>query len=64
MEYQSRLQQRVVGSSLVPVNLNSLIPTQWQEYANASVLDDISKNLPGDFLPNTEVIFKAFKLRE
>ena len=46
----------------MPVNLNSLIPPQWQKYADVSVLDDISKNLPGDFLPNTDAIFKAFRL--
>ncbi len=62
MDYRSQLQQRVVGSSLVPVNLNSLIPPQWQKYADVPVLDHISKNLSGDFLPNTDAIFKAFRL--
>ena len=62
MEYRSRFQQRVAGSSLVPVNLFSLIPPQWQKFADISVLDHISKNLSDEFLPNTDAIFKAFKL--
>lgn len=62
MEYQSRCQQKVVGFLLVPVNLSSLIPPQWQKFADISVLDHISKNLSVGFLPTTDAIFKAFKL--
>ena len=62
MEYRSRSQQRMVGSSLVPVNLYSLIPPPWQKLADISVLDHISKNLSDEFLPNIDAIFKAFRL--
>ena len=32
------------------------------KYADVSVLDHISKNLSGDFLTDTDAIFKAFRL--
>ena len=52
----------MVGSSLVPVDLFSLIPPSWQKLADISSLVKISEKLTEDYLPGQELIFKAFEL--
>ncbi|MFY8231465.1 MAG: uracil-DNA glycosylase, partial [Candidatus Nanopelagicus sp.] len=43
------------------IDLNSLLPEQWQNLIDTSVLDQISQKLAGEFLPTRSDIFKAFE---
>jgi uracil-DNA glycosylase len=45
----------------VQIDLNSLLPEQWQNLIDTSVLDQISQKLAGEFLPTRSDIFKAFE---
>jgi len=45
----------------VQIDLNSLLPEQWQNLIDTSVLDQISQKLAGEFLPRSSNIFKAFE---
>ena len=45
----------------VQIDLNSLLPEQWQNLIDTSALDQISKKLTGEFLPTNSDIFKAFE---
>jgi len=51
-----------VGAFLpVQIDLNSLLPEQWQKLIDTSELDNISQKLSGEFLPRRSDIFKAFE---
>jgi len=45
----------------VQIDLNSLLPEQWQNLIDTSALDQISQKLAGEFLPRSSNIFKAFE---
>jgi uracil-DNA glycosylase len=45
----------------VQIDLNSLLPEQWQNLIDTSALDQISQRLAGEFLPRSSNIFKAFE---
>ena len=62
MGCQSQLLQRVVGSSLVPADLLSHLPTQWHQIVDQELLRQISAKLSGDFIPAAEDLFAAFNL--
>jgi uracil-DNA glycosylase len=51
----------VVAFLPVQIDLNSLLPEQWQNLIDTSVLDQISQKLAGEFLPTRSDIFKAFE---
>jgi uracil-DNA glycosylase len=51
----------VVAFLPVQIDLNSLLPEQWQNLIDTSVLDQISQKLAGEFLPRSSNIFKAFE---
>jgi len=53
---------RVVGSSLVPVNLEALLPKPWHQFVNLELLKDISRKLTDDFIPSKDSIFKCLEL--
>ncbi len=45
----------------VQIDLNSLLPEQWQNLIDTSALDQISHKLAGEFIPRSSDIFKAFE---
>jgi uracil-DNA glycosylase len=45
----------------VQIDLNSLLPEQWQNLIDTSALNQISQKLAGEFLPTRSDIFKAFE---
>jgi len=51
----------MVVSSLVPFDLSSLFPSQWQNLVDISLLRKISQSLTGEFLPDKSKIFRAFE---
>ena len=51
----------MVVSSLVPFDLSSLFPSQWQNLVDISLLHKISQSLTGEFLPDKSKIFRAFE---
>ena len=53
---------KVVGSSLVPVNLVALLPKPWHELIDIKHLGDISKKLTDDFIPSSDSIFRCLEL--
>jgi len=53
---------KVVGSSLVPVNLVALLPKPWHELIDIKHLEDISKKLTYDFIPSQDSIFRCLEL--
>ena len=53
---------KVVGSSLVPVNLVALLPKPWHELIDIKHLVDISKKLTDDFIPSSDSIFRCLEL--
>jgi len=53
---------KVVGSSLVPVNLVALLPKPWHELIDIKHLEDISKKLTDDFIPSQDSIFRCLEL--
>ena len=53
---------KVVGSSLVPVNLVALLPKPWHELIDIKHLEDISKKLTDDFIPSSDSIFRCLEL--
>ena len=53
---------KVVGSSLVPVNLVALLPKPWHELIDIKHLEDISKKLADDFIPSQDSIFRCLEL--
>lgn len=53
---------KVVGSSLVPVNLAALLPKPWYELIDIKHLEDISKKLTDDFIPSQDSIFRCLEL--
>jgi len=53
---------KVVGSSLVPVNLVALLPKPWHELIDIKHLEDISKKLTDDFIPSKDSIFRCLEL--
>ena len=53
---------KVVGSSLVPVNLVALLPKPWHELIDIEHLVDISKKLTDDFIPSSDSIFRCLEL--
>ena len=56
-----RCKARVVAFLPVQIDLNSLLPEQWQNLIDTSILDQISQKLAGEFLPTNSDIFKAFE---
>lgn len=56
-----RCKAKVVAFLPVQIDLNSLLPEQWQNLIDTSVLDQISQKLAGEFLPRSSNIFKAFE---
>jgi uracil-DNA glycosylase len=56
-----RCKAKVVAFLPVQIDLNSLLPEQWQNLIDTSVLDQISQKLAGEFLPTRSDIFKAFE---
>jgi len=56
-----RCKAKVVAFLPVQIDLNSLLPEQWQNLIDTSVLDQISQKLAGEFLPRSSIIFKAFE---
>ena len=56
-----RCKTKVVAFLPVQIDLNSLLPEQWQNLIDTSVLDQISQKLAGEFLPRSSNIFKAFE---
>ena len=52
----------MVGSSLVPVNLEALLPKPWHQFVNLELLKDISRKLTDDFIPSKDSIFKCLEL--
>ena len=61
MVCRSRCKAKVVAFLPVQIDLNSLLPEQWQNLIDTSVLDQISQKLAGEFLPTRSDIFKAFE---
>lgn len=53
---------KLVGSSLVPVNLAALLPKPWHELIDIKHLEDISKKLTDDFIPSQDSIFRCLEL--
>ena len=56
-----RCKAKVAAFLPVQIDLNSLLPEQWQNLIDTSALDQISKKLTGEFLPTSLDIFKAFE---
>ena len=56
-----RCKAKVAAFLPVQIDLNSLLPEQWQNLIDTSALDQISKKLTGEFLPTSSDIFKAFE---
>ena len=56
-----RCKAKVAAFLPVQIDLNSLLPEQWQSLIDTSALDQISKKLAGEFLPTSSDIFKAFE---
>ena len=56
-----RCKAKVVAFLPVQIDLNSLLPEQWQNLIDTSVLDQISQKLADEFLPRSSNIFKAFE---
>ena len=56
-----RCKAKVVAFLPVQIDLNSLLPEQWQNLIDTSVLDQISQKLAGEFIPRSSDIFKAFE---
>lgn len=56
-----RCKAKVAAFLPVQIDLNSLLPEQWQNLIDTSALDQISKKLTGEFLPTNSDIFKAFE---
>ena len=56
-----RCKTKVVAFLPVQIDLNSLLPEQWQNLIDTSALDQISKKLADEFLPTRSDIFKAFE---
>jgi uracil-DNA glycosylase len=61
MDCRLRCKAKVAAFLLVQIDLNSLLPEQWQNLIDTSALDQISKKLAGEFLPTSSDIFKAFE---
>ena len=61
MVYRLRCKAKVVAFLPVQIDLNSLLPEQWQNLIDTSALDQISQKLAGEFLPTRSDIFKAFE---
>ena len=53
---------KVVGSSLVLVNLVALLPKPWHDLIDLKLLEDISKKLTDDFIPSKDSIFRCLEL--
>ena len=56
-----RCKAKVVAFLPVQIDLNSLLPVQWQNLIDTSALDQISQKLAGEFIPRSSDIFKAFE---
>ena len=56
-----RCKAKVAAFLPVQIDLNSLLPEQWQNLIDTSALDQISKKLTDEFLPTSSDIFKAFE---
>ena len=56
-----RCKAKVVAFLPVQIDLNSLLPEQWQNLIDTSALDQISQKLADEFLPTRSDIFKAFE---
>jgi len=54
--------QRMVGSSLVPVDLLPYLPKTWQNLLNLELLKSISDKLTSDFIPKKEAVFKCLDI--
>ena len=61
MDCRLRCKAKVAAFLPVQIDLNSLLPEQWQNLIDTSALDQISKKLAGEFLPTSSDIFKAFE---
>ena len=56
-----RCKAKVVAFLPVQIDLNSLLPEQWQNLIDTSALDQISQKLADEFIPRSSDIFKAFE---
>ena len=56
-----RCKTKVAAFLPVQIDLNSLLPEQWQNLIDTSALDQISQKLAGEFIPRSSDIFKAFE---
>ena len=56
-----RCKAKVAAFLPVQIDLNSLLPEQWQNLIDTSALDQISQKLAGEFIPRSSDIFKAFE---
>ena len=56
-----RCKAKVAAFSPVQIDLNFLLPEQWQNLVDTSALDQISHKLAGEFIPRSSDIFKAFE---
>jgi len=54
--------QRMVGFSLVPVDLLPYLPKTWQNLLNLELLKSISDKLTSDFIPKKEAVFKCLDI--
>ena len=61
MVYRLQCKTKVAAFLPVQIDLNSLLPEQWQNLIDTSALDQISKKLADEFLPTRSDIFKAFE---
>lgn len=46
----------------MPFDLPKLLPNSWQEFVDVTVLEQISRSLSGNFLPDQTKIFKSLEL--
>jgi len=56
-----RCKAKVAAFLPVQIDLNFLLPEQWQNLVDTSALDQISHKLAGEFIPRSSDIFKAFE---
>lgn len=52
----------MVASSPVPIDLKSLLPSQWHDCVDLEILESVSKKLTKNFLPDKTQIFKALEI--
>ncbi len=58
--YQFNL--KVDGFLLVPVNLTDFLPNSWKPIVDLKLLETISNNIEGKFLPEARNVFRALEI--